>query len=132
MSKTKKQLSPQEKRTLVGYIKGKKNKEIAVLLGVNEKTVSNYALKIREKVGANKDDNIFIVIMRACQKGYVRHDIILDLMLPKQKVHVSEIPHAVHLSEERLNELQEEALKVQADMKKAEEEALNKIKSGDV
>ncbi len=47
-------LSPQERRVLVLVAEGKTNKEIAVLMGLSDKTVKNYFSRTLEKLGLSR------------------------------------------------------------------------------
>jgi two-component system, NarL family, response regulator DevR len=47
-------LSPQERRVLALVAEGKTNKEIAVVLGLSDKTVKNYFSNLLEKLGINR------------------------------------------------------------------------------
>ncbi len=64
-----KKLSKRESEVL-GLIKdGMKNKGIAVNLGLNEKTVYTYILRLYKKLGLDTDKNRYALVMLAKKKG---------------------------------------------------------------
>ena len=64
-----KALSKRELAILYGYKNGMKNKHIAEELGIEQKTVGTYVSRAKEKLGLEKDDNVYLTVVTAIEKG---------------------------------------------------------------
>ena len=63
----KRELTKREKSVL-RYIKlGWKNKDIAYILNINEKTVSTYVSRVYDKVGVQRRNNVYRLVTRAIE-----------------------------------------------------------------
>ena len=70
MMKTKK-LSKREIQVLNEIARGLKNKEIAEIHGINEKTVSTYKARLMRKLNIDSKDNEYLLIQEAKNLGYL-------------------------------------------------------------
>lgn len=66
-----KKLSSREKQVIELLKKGFKNKEIAKEVGINEKTVSTYKARLKEKLGIALDANEYVFVTRAIELGVI-------------------------------------------------------------
>lgn len=66
-----KALSKRELAILYGYKNGLKNKHIAEELEIEQKTVGTYVARAKEKLGLHKDDNVYITVKTAIEKGVI-------------------------------------------------------------
>ena len=71
MDKIKK-LSMQEHCVVYLMSLGHKNKMIAAIIGINEKTVSTYVSRIKTKLCVDSSKNIYILITKAKALGYLK------------------------------------------------------------
>ncbi len=67
-----KKLSTQEITVLELIQKGFKNKEISNTMGLNEKTVSTYLLRVKRKLGVPNNRNSHFLVRRAIELGIVK------------------------------------------------------------
>jgi DNA-binding CsgD family transcriptional regulator len=81
-----KKLSKNEQQVLNLMAQGLKNREIAQLMKskkgktLSEKTISTYALRIRDKIGVPADKNTHFLIIVATYKGLVKQKKFIDLV----------------------------------------------------
>lgn len=66
-----KKLSKNESIVLSHLKTGLRNREIAEAMGISEKTVSTYALRIRTKIGLNNDANMYLIVATAIEQGLI-------------------------------------------------------------
>jgi len=78
--KGEKFLSKRELLTLEGLINGKRNKEIAKTMGINEKTVSTYRTRVNLKLRVPKGSSSLVIAMYAVARGYL-HTSFFDVMM---------------------------------------------------
>jgi two-component system, NarL family, response regulator DevR len=63
------ELSPQERRVLAHVVEGKTNKQIAIALGLSDKTVKNYLSNAFQKLQVNRRSHAAVVYARLSNKG---------------------------------------------------------------
>jgi len=63
------ELSPQERRVLAQVVDGKTNKQIALALGLSDKTVKNYLSNAFQKLQVNRRSHAAVVYSRLVSKG---------------------------------------------------------------
>ena len=63
------ELSPQERRVLAQVVEGKTNKQIALALGLSDKTVKNYLSNAFQKLQVNRRSHAAVVYSRLVSKG---------------------------------------------------------------
>ena len=62
-------LSPQERRVLAQVVEGKTNKQIAIALGLSDKTVKNYLSNAFQKLQVNRRSHAAVAYSRLVNKG---------------------------------------------------------------
>jgi DNA-binding NarL/FixJ family response regulator len=62
-------LSPQERRVLAQVVDGKTNKQIALALGLSDKTVKNYLSNAFQKLQVNRRSHAAVAYSRLLNKG---------------------------------------------------------------
>lgn len=73
--KETKKFSSRELEVLNLIASGKKNLGISKELGVNEKTVSTYVMRLKKKLGVSSNANAFILIKEAVKQGVLTSEI---------------------------------------------------------
>lgn len=63
------ELSPQERRVLAQVVEGKTNKQIALALGISDKTVKNYLSNAFQKLQVTRRSHAAVVYSRLVNKG---------------------------------------------------------------
>lgn len=63
------ELSPQERRVLAQVVEGKTNKQIALALGLSDKTVKNYLSNAFQKLQVNRRSHAAVAYARLVSKG---------------------------------------------------------------
>jgi two-component system response regulator DevR len=63
------ELSPQERRVLAHVVEGKTNKQIAIALGLSDKTVKNYLSNAFQKLQVTRRSHAAVVYTRLVNKG---------------------------------------------------------------
>ncbi len=67
----KAKLSKRESTVLTCIKNGMKNKEISGFLGISDKSVSTYVLRIHTKLSVGVEKNRYALVMSAKRKGYI-------------------------------------------------------------
>lgn len=65
MKKRKNKFAKREAEIIKAMEKGMRNREIATKLGINQKTISTYVKRIKDKVGLGKEANTYILVKTA-------------------------------------------------------------------